>query len=122
MGFYCQTVLDDLSLSSLLPASRYRLIKYEDFLSSPLPILESLYTWSGMNFTDKVTRYIDWRPENIQINAQFYPWVGLGKEATLEQYVKMMMQPTVNIQRYNGKQNNFSALPIEMLKEIESSC
>merc|ERR1719234_1415614 len=92
-----------------------------DKVSSPVATLASIYNWAGLNFSSTVTRYVDPRPENRQIVSQIFPWRGLGNEATMEEYIKMLLPPD-STRPHTGRHNNFSALPKQVLQEIEDSC
>ena len=55
---YCQAYLRDLTLGARIPSSMYQLVKYEDLVASPLPIMQTLYDFIGLTVTKKIERSI----------------------------------------------------------------
>ena len=80
--------LGDLSLSSLLPATRYHLLRYEDLVSSPSTALRLLSTNSSTTLHDSLVSFCP------SISRNVFTWAGLDWGVTLHQYVDLRPQNT----------------------------
>ena len=58
---------DDLQVGKLLPSSLYKLVRYEDLVHKPMEIMDSLFKFIGVPFTNLMRSYVHkhFHAENI---------------------------------------------------------
>ena len=63
---------DDLKLGQTLHTDRYKLIRYEDLVADPVPIILQLYSFIGVKLTKQMIRRIKehFSAEKIERNVK----------------------------------------------------
>ena len=58
---------DDLQVGKLLPSSLYKLVRYEDLVHKPMEVMDSLFKFIGVPFTNLMRSYVykHFHAENI---------------------------------------------------------
>ena len=51
-------ITDDIQLGKMLPSSLYKLIRYEDLVNTPMEIMDSLFKFTGVPFTNLMRSYV----------------------------------------------------------------
>jgi len=102
---YCKSVFDDLELGNQLPPQMYRLVKYEDIVSDPMPKIEALYQFIGVNFTEPMRQYVykHFHAETVKLKVDRTNPYGTFKTSS-----------------FNN--SNISGMPQDIMQNIEQSC